>query len=63
MGRREKKGTQTKTAPKKALELEKKQLLENYRWLRKMADFLNWQSEMLDRQLVELERLLPDDCV
>jgi hypothetical protein len=36
-------------------------LIADYEWLRRMMRHLDVQSEQVDRQLVELERRLPDD--
>ncbi len=36
-------------------------LIGEYEWLRRMACHLDMQTEHIDRQLIELENLLPDD--
>lgn len=38
-------------------------LIADYEWLRRMMRHLDMQTEHIDRQLVELENLLPDDYV
>jgi hypothetical protein len=47
----------------KTLETEKNRLIADYEWLRRMMCLLDFQTEQLDRQLVEIEKLLPDDYV
>lgn len=47
----------------RAMVAAKKQLIADYEWLRRMMCLLDFQIEQLDRQLVELEKLLPDDYV
>ncbi|MBN1394138.1 MAG: hypothetical protein JW959_03875 [Pirellulales bacterium] len=36
-------------------------LIAEYEWLRRMMVHLEMQTEGIDRQLVELEKCLPDD--
>jgi len=38
-------------------------LIADYEWLRRVLAYLEMQSELLDRRLVELERLLPEGYV
>ncbi|MBU4271287.1 MAG: hypothetical protein KKA28_05435 [Planctomycetes bacterium] len=38
-------------------------LIGEYEWLRRMACHLDMETERIDRQLIELENLLPDDYV
>jgi hypothetical protein len=45
------------------LKADKNRLIADYEWLRRMMCMLDSQTEQLDRQLVELEKLLPDDYV
>lgn len=43
------------------LAAERDRLIADYEWLRRMMRLLEMQTELVDRQLVELEGLLPDD--
>ncbi len=36
-------------------------LIADYEWLRRMMRLLEMQTEQVDRQLIELEGVLPDD--
>jgi hypothetical protein len=36
-------------------------LIGDYEWLRRMMRLLDMQTEQVDRQISELEKLLPDD--
>ena len=38
-------------------------LIADYEWLRRMMRHLDMQTEQVDRQLLDLENLLPDDYV
>jgi len=43
------------------LTAERDRLIADYEWLRRMMRLLEMQTEQVDRQLIELEGLLPDD--
>jgi hypothetical protein len=36
-------------------------LIGDYEWLRRMMQLLDMQTEQIDRQIGELEKILPDD--
>ena len=36
-------------------------LIGEYEWLRRMMHHLDMQTEQIDRQIIVLEKLLPDD--
>jgi hypothetical protein len=38
-------------------------LIADYEWLRRMMRFLDVQTEQVDRQLIDLEKRLPNDYV
>ena len=43
------------------LTAERDRLIADYEWLRRMMRHLDMQTELVDRQLTELENLLPSD--
>jgi hypothetical protein len=45
------------------LKTDKRHLIAHYEWLRQTMQLLDILTERLDRQLVEIEKLLPDDYV
>jgi hypothetical protein len=47
----------------KTLEAEQNRLIADYEWLRRMMCLLDFQTEQIDLQLIELEKLLPDNYV
>jgi len=46
---------------KEWLSEERNRLIADYEWLRRMMRHLDMQTDMVDRQLTELENMLPDD--
>ncbi len=48
---------------KASLAARRDRLIADYEWLRRMMRHLDMQTEQIDRQLLELENLLPDDYV
>ena len=46
-----------------ALMARRDRLIADYEWLRRMMCHLDMQTELLDKQLTELENLLPSDYV
>ena len=53
-----------KTSPpagSRKLTADRNRLIADYEWLRRMMRLLEMQTEQVDRQLIELEGLLPDD--
>ena len=49
------------TKDERRLIADRDRLIGQYEWMRRMMQHLDMQTEHIDRQLIELENLLPDD--